>query len=121
MPVVLTEQGEALLKTACQVVEQLQRVRNQISAEGGEPQNILRVATGRSLARTLVSDWVARLRKGRSPVLAPTMQVDISAGTMVDMSARLAQGKADRESGVEGKSGAVRVDLGVGRIIKKKK
>src|SRR3546814_20387493 len=48
-----------------------------------------------SLARTLVSDWVARLRKGRSPGLAPTLQVDISAVTMVDMSARLAQGKAD--------------------------
>lgn len=95
LPVVLTEQGETLLKTACQVVEQLQRVRNQISAQGGESQNVLRVAAGRSLARTLVSDWVARLRKGRPAVLAPTTLVDISTGMMADMSARLAQGKAD--------------------------
>jgi DNA-binding transcriptional LysR family regulator len=95
VPVVLTNQGETLLKSACQVVEQLQRVRNQISAEGGEPQNVLRVATGRSLARTLVSDWIARLRKGRRTVLASTTQVEISTGMMADMSARLAQGKAD--------------------------
>lgn len=95
VPVVLTEQGEALLKTACQVVEQLQRVRNQISADASESQNVLRVATGRSLARTLVADWIARLRKSRPAVLAPATQVDVSTGVMVDMSARLAQGKAD--------------------------
>jgi DNA-binding transcriptional LysR family regulator len=95
VPVVLTDPGEALLKTACQVVEQLQRVRNQISAEASDSRNVLRVATGRSLARTLVADWVARLRKSRPAVLTPATQVDIATGVMVDMSARLAQGKAD--------------------------
>lgn len=95
VPIMLTEQGEALLKTARQVVEQLQRVRNQISADASESQNILRVATGRSLARTLVADWITRLHKARPAVLAPAMQVDVSTGIMADMSARLAQGKAD--------------------------
>ncbi|HWK71870.1 MAG TPA: LysR substrate-binding domain-containing protein [Burkholderiaceae bacterium] len=95
IPITLTEQGEVLLKTACQVVEQLQRVRNQISMAGGEEQYVLRVASGRSLARTLVADWVARLRKGRPAVLGPTIQVEISTGMMADMPARLAQGKAD--------------------------
>src|SRR5690606_19585862 len=65
------------------------------SVDGGASQNVLRVAVGRSLARTLVSDGVARLRKGRPAVLAPTTQVEISTGMMADMSARLTQGKAD--------------------------
>lgn len=95
IPVVLTQQGEALLKTACQVVEQLQRVRNQISQESSGTLGVLRIAAGRSLGRTLVADWVTRLRKSRPAVLAPTTQVDISTGQMTDMSARLAQGKAD--------------------------
>src|SRR5690606_4953301 len=64
-PVVLTEQGETLLKTACQVVEQLQRVRDQVSTQGKESFDVLRIATGRSLGRTLVADWIARLRKSR--------------------------------------------------------
>ncbi|MDS1139697.1 LysR substrate-binding domain-containing protein [Pusillimonas sp. SM2304] len=95
VPVVLTEQGEVLLKTACQVIEQLQRVRSQISLHGGESPDALRIAAGRSLGRTLVADWVARLRKSRPAVLAPATPVDIFTGMMADMSARLAQGKAD--------------------------
>ncbi|NYT58471.1 LysR family transcriptional regulator [Alcaligenaceae bacterium] len=95
MPVVLTEQGEVLLKTAYQVVAQLQRVRNQISEQSSGSVGVLRIATGRSLGRTLVADWVARLRKRRPVVLGSKTQVDISTGQMADMSARLAQGKAD--------------------------
>src|SRR5690606_11404532 len=95
MPVVLTEQGEVLLTTAYEVVAQVQRVRNQISEQSSGSVGVLRIATGRSLGRTLVADWVARLRKRRPVVLGSKTQVDISTGQMADMSARLAQGKAD--------------------------
>ncbi|MYN12843.1 LysR family transcriptional regulator [Pusillimonas sp. TS35] len=95
VPVSLTPQGESLLKTACQVVEQLDRVRSQISTQCGDTEGCVRIATGRSLARTLVADWIARLRKGRRPVLGPSTQIEIATGMMADMSALLAKGRAD--------------------------
>lgn len=94
-PIALTPEGEILLTTASQVVEQIQRVRGQISVAGHGDTRCVRIATGRSLAGTLVADWVARLRKGRRPVLAVTDQVEITTGRMADMSARLANGEAD--------------------------
>lgn len=95
LPVVLTAEGEALLKTACQVVEQVDRVRRQIGHAGGAAQECVRIATGRSLAGTLVADWIARMRRGRRPVLGPGAQVEITTGRMADMSAMLADGHAD--------------------------
>lgn len=95
LPVALTAEGEALYRTACQVVEQVERVRRQIGHTGGGQRDRVRIATGRSLAGTLVAAWVARLRKGRRPVLAPDTQVEISTGMMADMSALLADGHAD--------------------------
>lgn len=55
-PVVLTAQGEALLQAAGQVVEQVDRVREQLRSAGRQEERILRIGTGRSLARTLVAD-----------------------------------------------------------------
>lgn len=95
IPVTLTPEGEVLLKTAGQVVEQLERVRRQINRGGGAARECVRIATGRSLAGTLVADWIARLRKGRSPVLGPGAEVEITTGHMADMSALLADGQAD--------------------------
>lgn len=95
LPVALTPEGEALYKTACQVVEQVERVRRQIGHSGGHTRQCVHIATGRSLAGTLVADWVARMRKGRRPVLGPDAQIEISTGMMADMSALLADGRAD--------------------------
>ena len=95
LPVTLTSEGEALLKTACQVVEQLDRVRRQIGHADGDEQDCLRVATGRSLAATLVVDWIGGLRKGRHPVIGAQAQIEIMTGHMADMSALLAEGQAD--------------------------
>ena len=94
-PVVLTPEGEILLTTASQVVEQLQRVRQQISGADGDNTRCVRIATGRSLAGTLVADWLGRLRKSRRPVLAPTDRIEVTTGRMADMSAMLANGQAD--------------------------
>ncbi|NYT78545.1 LysR family transcriptional regulator [Alcaligenaceae bacterium] len=95
LPATLTEQGETVYRTACQIVEQLNRVRYQ--ARNAEPggHGRLRIATGRSLARTLVADWIARLYKGRKPVLKPGTQIDVTTGMMADMARLLAQGKID--------------------------
>lgn len=67
IPVSLTPQGEALLKTAIQVVEQMGMVRHRIRSSGSEAEAVLRIATGRSLARTQVAEWIARLRKKTAP------------------------------------------------------
>ena len=94
-PVVLTPEGEILLTTASQVAEQLQRVRQQISGADGDGTSCIRIATGRSLAATLVADWLGRLRKSRRPVLAATDRIEVTTGRMADMSALLANGQAD--------------------------
>lgn len=94
-PVQLTAEGEILLTTASQVVEQLQRVRQQISGVEGESTRCVRIATGRSLAATLVADWLGRLHKRRRPVLGPTDRIEVTTGRMADMSAMLATGQAD--------------------------
>src|SRR3546814_3074396 len=48
-PVILTPQGEALLKTAAQVVERMEQVRHRIRRSGAAGESVLRIATGRSL------------------------------------------------------------------------
>ena len=94
-PISLTSQGEAVFSMACQVVEQVERVRRQISHSGTGAAECLRIATGRSLAGGLVADWIARLRKGRKPVLPADGRIEIATGMMADMSAMLADGRAD--------------------------
>ncbi|MCB8900730.1 LysR family transcriptional regulator, partial [Bordetella pertussis] len=93
-PVVLTAQGEALLQAAGQVVEQVDRVREQLRSAGRQEERILRIGTGRSLARTLVADWIARLRQ-RPARLLDGAQVELSTGVMQEMAALLEQGRVD--------------------------
>lgn len=95
LPATLTPQGETVYKTACQIVEQLNRVRYQARDAQCGGHGHLRIATGRSLARTLVADWIGRLHKGRRPVLKPGTQIDITTGMMADMAKLMAQGKTD--------------------------
>lgn len=94
-PVTLTPKGELLLQTAGQVVEQLDRVRQQLHYADAPSGQVVRIATGRSLARTLVADWIARLRKGRKPALGNQARIDIATGMMADMAAMLEQNQTD--------------------------
>ncbi|HYG42240.1 MAG TPA: LysR family transcriptional regulator, partial [Bordetella sp.] len=94
-PVTLTPQGEALLKTAAQVVEQIGQVRHRIRSSGAAGEGVLRIGTGRSLARTVVADWIARLRHRRPKVLTDGMQVELSTGVTQVLAPRLEQGKLD--------------------------
>lgn len=95
LPITLTPEGQVFYNTANQVLEQLNRVRRQLQASDQAGQGSLRIATGRSLARTLVTDWVSRLQKGSHAPLSAHVPIDISTGMMADMAKLLAQGKTD--------------------------
>ncbi|OZI23872.1 LysR family transcriptional regulator [Bordetella genomosp. 9] len=94
-PATLTPEGEALLKTAVQVVENMSAARERMRGSRAGGDAVLRIAAGRSLARTLVTDWIARLRHRAPKVLAVGTRVDISTGRMEDVGTRLEQGKVD--------------------------
>lgn len=94
-PVVLTEEGKIFFKTASQIIEQLNRVKQQLAQPDMQGQTSLRIATGRSLARSLVTDWVSRLHHGGQALLHAGTQIDIKTGMMADMAKLLAQGKTD--------------------------
>lgn len=95
MPVRLTPQGETLLRTASQMLEQMAQVRHRLRSTTSDAQATLRVATGRSLARTLVADWIVRLRRKPRAVLGPGSQVDLTTGRVQDLAALLEAGKTD--------------------------
>ncbi|MFC4275342.1 LysR family transcriptional regulator [Achromobacter aloeverae] len=91
-PVTLTPAGEQLLKAATQAVEQMEQVRQRIArAEGAE--RVLRIATGRSLARTMVTEWIARLCRQR--VIDNHDHVDLATGMISTMVTQLENGEAD--------------------------
>ncbi|CAM3654332.1 LysR family transcriptional regulator [Bordetella sputigena] len=94
-PVALTAEGDALLKTAIQVVEQMRLVRHRVRGAGAGGEPVLRIATGRSLARTLVADWIARLRNRAPRALNGDAQVEISTGRMQDVVIMMEQNTVD--------------------------
>ncbi|SAI22199.1 LysR family transcriptional regulator [Bordetella ansorpii] len=100
-PVTLTPQGEELLKTAGQVIERVGQARHRIRSGSPAGNAVVRIATGRSLARTLVSDWIGRLRHKPPRVLGKDTQVDVSTGRMQDMARLLEHGRADLLCGYE--------------------
>jgi len=100
-PIVLTPEGEALLKTAGEMVERVSQVRHRIRSGAPDGNAVLRIATGRSLARTLVSDWIGRLRQKSPRVLSRQARVDIVTGRMQDLTRVLDQGRADLLCGYE--------------------
>lgn len=60
-PVVLTPAGEALLETAEQTLRGLGGARDALLELAGRQAHRVSLATGRTLARTVVADWLARL------------------------------------------------------------
>lgn len=64
-PVRLTPEGQALLTQSAPLLAGLRQLRMQWGARDpaeGQGSGLLRVGTGRTLARTLVADWLGRLR-----------------------------------------------------------
>jgi LysR family transcriptional regulator, hypochlorite-specific transcription factor HypT len=62
-PVALTPAGEKLLEAAHDTVALLTDLRRRLAQDGDAAQSIS-VATGRTLARTLCADWIARVQRG---------------------------------------------------------
>ena len=59
-PVRLTPAGEAFRDTAEQMVRTLAQSHDELQAVAGRQAHVITVATGRSLARTIVADWLVR-------------------------------------------------------------
>ena len=59
-PVRLTPSGEAFRDTAEQMVRTLAQSHDELQAVAGRHAHIITLATGRTLARTIVADWLAR-------------------------------------------------------------
>lgn len=94
-PVQLTPEGEVMLKTAERTVESVANARSQIQRHGTNQGMSLRIGTGRTLARTLVADWLARItHMPRSP-LRGKAQIDIITGATSDLAGMLEQSKVD--------------------------
>jgi LysR family transcriptional regulator, hypochlorite-specific transcription factor HypT len=61
-PVELTPAGEQFLETAQQMHSSLQSSREEMRSTAGRQARTVTLATGRTLARTLMADWLVRLR-----------------------------------------------------------
>ena len=61
-PVRLTPAGEAFLDSAEQIVRTLAQSQEELRAAAGRKAHTITLATGRTLARTVVADWLVQLQ-----------------------------------------------------------
>lgn len=61
-PVRLTSAGSVLLETALQTIRGLEGSRIEMLGEAGRQARTVTIATGRTLARTVLADWLVRLQ-----------------------------------------------------------
>jgi LysR family transcriptional regulator, hypochlorite-specific transcription factor HypT len=91
-PLRLTPAGQELLEQTQPLLATLQQTRARLKARSapaaGTP--ALRVGTGRTLARTLVADWLARLRAPLKGV-----RVEVVTRSMAEVAALFEQGEVD--------------------------
>jgi LysR family transcriptional regulator, hypochlorite-specific transcription factor HypT len=92
-PLAFTPAGEALLVQAAALVSGLAQTRKEMLARqphSGDRAAPLRIGTGRTLARTLVADWIARLR---APLRG--QHIEIVTRAMSDIAAMFERGETD--------------------------
>lgn len=89
-PVKLTAAGEAFLDTAQQMTRHLAQSHDELMAIAGRQGRTVTLSTGRTLARTIVADWLVRLR----PYLADG-ELRISTRSLADAVHDLQHGLAD--------------------------
>lgn len=93
-PVQLTDAGVALLQQAEALVEGLAQAREQLRARhGAVGAPAVRIGTGRTLARTLVADWLSRLARPRQPLHGQA--VEMQTRSMPDVVMLLERGDVD--------------------------
>ncbi len=87
----LTGQGEKLLGYALQMVPAMAQARSEIAGADGERSTAtVTLSTGRTLARTVAADWLARIRRQRAGV-----RVVVRTGSMAETLQRFERGEAD--------------------------
>jgi DNA-binding transcriptional LysR family regulator len=89
-PVALTAAGESLLQDARGLLQGLSQAHESLLGAAGRTQHTLTLATGRTLARTLVADWLRQLQ----PCLAQA-QVLIRTRSLADTVRMLERGEVD--------------------------
>lgn len=89
-PVKLTAAGEAFLDTALQMTRHLAQSHDELMAIAGRQGRTVTLCTGRTLARTIVADWLVRLQ----PYLADG-ELRISTRSLADAVHDLQHGLAD--------------------------
>lgn len=92
-PVALTAEGQALLQQGQSLLDGLLQTRDQLRSGRAVAQETLRIASGRTLARTLVADWLARLSQPRQPLHGQRMEV--MTGSMAGVVGLLERGEVD--------------------------
>ena len=90
-PVRLTPAGQSFLETAEQMARSLAHSHEELQALGGRRARTVTLATGRTLARTLVADWLVRLR----PLLGPDSELRILTCSLAEAVAMLQSHEAD--------------------------
>ena len=90
-PVRLTPAGQAFLETAEQTARGLAQSHEELQALAGRQARTVTLATGRTLARTLVADWLVRL----APLLGAEGELRIRTGSLAETVDGLQRGEAD--------------------------
>jgi len=92
-PLQLTAAGKTLLAQAEIVVQGMHNTRQQISERCSQVGHAIRLGTGRTLARTVVADWLVQLAKPKGPLHERT--VEVRTGSMSDMSEMMQRHEVD--------------------------
>lgn len=89
-PVTLTAAGASLLDNAQQMMRSLGHAHEELLVAAGRQENTVTLATGRTLARTLVAEWMGRLQ----PLLAQG-ELRILTRSLTETAQLLERGEAD--------------------------
>jgi DNA-binding transcriptional LysR family regulator len=89
-PVRLTPAGETFLEASGQMVRSLGDARGEMHSAANRQAQTIRLATGRTLARMLVADWLVRLQ----PVLQ-SAELHVMTRSLADVTRLLEQDEAD--------------------------
>jgi DNA-binding transcriptional LysR family regulator len=91
-PVALTAAGEKLLEDARDLLAGVGQARDALHGAAGQRERTVTLATGRTLARTLVADWLVRLQ----PLLdAAQGELHIRTRSLAETAQLLERGEAD--------------------------
>ena len=91
-PLTLTAAGERLLEDARDLLQGVGQAREALQGAAGQQDRTVTLATGRTLARTLVADWLLRLQ----PLLERTQgQLQIRTRSLAETAQMLDRGEVD--------------------------